>query len=254
MCGGTDGARRAMLRGRTLLAVVPARGGSAGLPLKNLRPLLGRPLVACVGALIQELDYIDRAIVSTDHLEIARAAAGAGLAVPFLRPPELSGDIVSDYQVLRHALLEVERSDQREYDIVVMLQPTCPLRSAAHVTAAVDTLITGRWDSVWTVSPTDMKFHPLKQLRVAPDGTLDYFDPRGASVVARQQLDQVYHRNGAAYAVTRACLLHQGTIKGRRAGAVVIEDPLVNVDSAADLERAEALLRERLAESTRVQT
>jgi CMP-N-acetylneuraminic acid synthetase len=227
-----------VIEGRRILAVCPARGGSKGIPLKNLRPFLGVPLVARVGHLVREIPMIDRAVVSTDHREIARVARGAGLDAPFLRPDEISGDRVSDVHVLRHALEEVERIDAVTYDIVVMLQPTSPLRRAEHVEEAIRMLVDGGWDAVWTVSETDSKEHPLKQLTVDED-RLDYYDLRGAEVIARQQLEPVYHRNGVAYAITRPCLVENGSIKGERTGALVIAGQMVSIDTLWDLELAE---------------
>ena len=103
-------------------------------------------------------------------------------------------------------------------------------------------LISGNFDAVWTVSETDSKGHPLKQLVVSDSHDLDYYDARGAAIVARQQLNPVYHRNGIAYAFTRDCLLTQKTIKGRRTGSVVITEPVANIDTELDLEWAEFLL------------
>jgi CMP-N-acetylneuraminic acid synthetase len=225
-----------------ILAVCPARGGSKGIPLKNLKPFLGVPLVARVGHLVREIPMVDRAVVSTDHPEIARVAREAGLDAPFFRPEEISGDQISDAQVLLHALLEVERIDGVEYDVVVMLQPTSPLRRAEHVTDTIRMLVEGGWDAVWTVSETDSKEHPLKQLSVEED-RLDYYDPRGAEIVARQQLLPVYHRNGVAYAMTRRCLVEGGNIKGERTGALVIEGQMVSIDTLWDLELAELIHR-----------
>lgn len=227
-----------MIGDQCVLAVCPARGGSKGIPLKNLRPFLGVPLVARVGHLVREIPMIDRAVVSTDHPEIARVASEVGLDAPFLRPEEISGDRVSDVQVLRHALEEVEGLDGATYDIIVMLQPTSPLRRAEHVTETIRMLVCGGWDAVWTVSETDSKEHPLKQLIVNED-CLDYYDPRGAEIIARQQLGAVYHRNGVAYAMTRRCLVEKESIKGERTGALVIEDPMVSIDTLWDLELAE---------------
>jgi CMP-N,N'-diacetyllegionaminic acid synthase len=227
-----------VIDGRRVLAVVPARGGSKGVPLKNIRPVRGTPLIALVAPVVAQVPAIDRSVVSTDHAEIARVAREAGLDVPFLRPPELSGDTIGDWDVLVHALGEMERLDGHVYDVVLMLQPTCPLRTPAHVAHTLEQLVRDGLDSVWTVSATDLKAHPLKQLTV-DGGRLDYFDPRGRSIVARQQLTPVYHRNGAAYAFTRACLLEQKSILGAKAGAVVIDDPLVNIDTVADFEELE---------------
>lgn len=230
-----------MLKDRRILVVVPARGGSKGIPLKNLREVAGKSLVAWAGSAAAQLPYVDRAVASTDHPAIADAARSAGLAVPFLRPESLSGDRVADWDVLHHALLEMERLDGVRYDVVVMLQPTSPLRRPEHVTATVEKLLEGGFDSVWTVSETDAKYHPLKQLVLCAD-ELDYYDLRGKEVIARQQLTPVFHRNGVAYAMTRDCLVAQRSIKGRRASAVVIRAPVVNIDSEQDLEFAAFLM------------
>jgi CMP-N-acetylneuraminic acid synthetase len=236
-----------MIGQRHVLAVVPARGGSKGIPLKNLREVAGRSLVARVGDVIAEVPEIDRAVVSTEHEGIAAAAEAAGIAAPFRRPIALSGDQIGDIDVLTHALEATEAADGVRYDIVVMLQPTSPLRTAADVSATIRMLVDGRWDSVWTVSPTDTKAHPLKQLAVSAAGGLDYYDPRGAEIVARQQLKPVYHRNGIAYAITRDCLLAQASIKGKRAGALVIEGEHVSIDTEWDLALVDFILTRGLS-------
>jgi CMP-N,N'-diacetyllegionaminic acid synthase len=229
-----------VIGGKRVLAVCPARGGSKGIPLKNLKPFLGVPLVARVGHLVREIPVIDRAVVSTDHPEIARVAEESGMDAPFERPEELSGDRISDLEVLTNALQEMERIDGVRYDVVVMLQPTSPLRRAQHVIDAIEMLVGGSWDAVWTVSETDSKDHPLKQLRVdGESGQMDYHDPRGGEIVARQQLTPVYHRNGVAYAITRRCLLEGRSIKGKRTGALVTAGHMVSIDTLWDLELAE---------------
>jgi CMP-N,N'-diacetyllegionaminic acid synthase len=231
-----------MLSGRRVLAIVPARGGSKGIPLKNLREIGGVPLVARVGHLLRELEFVDRAIVSTDHAEIARVAEAAGLAAPFVRPEDLSGPTIGDQQVLEHALRETERLDNVRYDIAIMLQPTSPSRTAGQVREAVTMLIEGGYDAVWTVSPTDGKAHPLKQLARGEDGRLGFYDPAGAAITARQQLKPVFHRNGIAYVFTRECLLDQKTIMGAKTGALLIDGPIANIDTEFDLEYANWLL------------
>jgi CMP-N-acetylneuraminic acid synthetase len=225
--------------------VVPARGGSKGIPLKNLYPLLGKPLLAYTGELIRHLPFVDRAVVSTDHPRIIETARRCGLEAPFIRPPDLSGDMIGDAEVLSHALQEVERIDERVYDVVAMLQPTCPLRLPEHVTATLAKLVEGGWDAVWTVTPTDLTYHPLKQLTVGPDGAMALFDPRGGSIVARQQLRPTFTRNGACYALTRSCLVHQRTILGSRSAAVIVSEPIVSIDTVDDVGRAEEILRAR---------
>jgi CMP-N-acetylneuraminic acid synthetase len=233
-----------MLSGYRILAVVPARGGSKGVPLKNLRLVLGVPLVALVGRVVRGLPFLDRVVVSTDHEETAAVAERAGISAPFRRPPELSGDRIGDWEVLHHALLETERIDGVRYDLTVMLQPTCPLRKADHVEQAVRFLIDRGHDSVWTVSRADIKYHPLKALRVR-GGHLSHYDPKGPEIKARQQLDQTYYRNGAAYVLTRSCIVEQKTTMGVNAGACILDDPMVSIDTEEDFRLVEELLKHR---------
>lgn len=233
-----------MINGQRILVVCPARGGSKGIPLKNLQTFDGIPLVARVGHLITEIAGIDRAVVSTDHEEIAKVARKSGLDAPFYRPENLSGDSISDLEVLSHALIETERLEKVKYDIVVMLQPTSPLRRSEHVLDTIQMLIDGDWDAVWTVSETDSKNHPLKQLTV-DDGKLDYYDHAGKQIIARQQLVPVFHRNGVAYAIRRNCLLDQQSIKGKRTGALVLQENMVSIDTLWDLELAELIYSKR---------
>lgn len=238
-----------MINGLRVLAVVPARGGSKGIPMKNLRTIHGRPLVSIAAETAKLVPEIDRRVVSTDLPEIAQVAKSAGLDAPFMRPPEISGDRIADWDVLVHALRAVETTDGLTYDIIVMLQPTSPLRRQSDVSGTIRMLVDGGYDSVWTVSESDTKAHPLKQL-VIRNGEMDYWDPRGSQIVARQQLEPVYHRNGVAYAITRGCLLDQNTIKGRRTGAYIISGVNISIDTEWDIDMVEfALSRDRDATS-----
>ena len=164
--------------------------------------------------------------------------------MPFVRPEELSGDMVADWYVLHHALMECEKVDNSKYDVIVMLQPTSPLRRPEHVTATIEKLINGGYDAVWTVNETDSKGHPLKQLVIKGE-SLDYYDPAGADIIARQQLTPVYHRNGIAYAMTRDCIVRKKNIKGDRTSALIINDPSISIDTKEDLGLAEFFLRPR---------
>ena len=230
-----------MIESQRVLAVVPARGGSKGIPMKNLRRVCGRPLVALAGAAAAAVPEIDRRIVSTDHPEIERVAREAGLDAPFLRPESISGDRIGDWDVLSHALQATEAVDGLRYDIVVMLQPTSPLRRPEDVSGAIRMLVNGGYDAVWTVSETDSKAHPLKQLALQ-NGFLDYWDLRGSQIIARQQLEAVYHRNGVAYVITRECLLEQKSIKGVRTGAYIVPGEHVSIDTEWDIELVDFVL------------
>lgn len=236
-----------MISNKQVLAVVPARGGSKGIIKKNLRAINGKPLVALVGDVIRKVPFIDKAVVSTDTEEIAHIAEKNGLEAPFLRPPNLSGDQVSDWEVLYHALLEVERIDKTIYDIIIMLQPTSPLRRCKHIVDAVQMLEEGNWDAVWSVSETDPKNHPLKQLCLN-GGEMNYYDVRAKNIIARQQLPPLYQRNGVVYVMTRDCIIEQKTIKGRRTAGLILEGHFVSIDTEWDLELSEFILN-RLPET-----
>ncbi len=230
-----------MRSNHSILVVVPARGGSKGVKLKNIRKLDGVPLVARVGDLVSRLGWVDRSVVSTDHEEIAAVALSSGLACPFRRPEEISGDQIGDVDVLLHALFATEEHDDREYDIIVMLQPTSPMRSAEDVETVVDLLISGGYDSVWSVSETDSKGHPLKQLTLC-NQKVQFYESDGAKIIARQQLNPVYHRNGVAYAVRREFLVNEKSLLSDNTGAYVVDRFQISIDTELDLELASYFL------------
>jgi CMP-N,N'-diacetyllegionaminic acid synthase len=231
-----------MINKLNVLAVIPARGGSKGIPLKNLKKVGGVPIVEIASQVASTVEFIDRIVVSTDNEEIAKAAIKGGADAPFRRPEILSGDRISDTQVLAHALQEVERQDKKIYDIVVMLQPTSPLRTKQHIVDSVEMLINNNYDSVWTVSETDSKSHPLKQLTIK-NKALDYYDTQGKDIIARQQLEMVYHRNGIAYVLKRDVILNSKTIKGSNCGALICQGDFISIDTEKDLELTNYFLK-----------
>ena len=226
-----------MYRNKTVLAIITARGGSKGIPLKNLKKIQGLSLVARAGLIANETSEIDRVIVSSDNKEIITESKKFKIAVPFVRPKYLSGDKISDLQVLTHALKKIEKIDKTTYDIIVMLQPTSPFRKSEDIKKALYMLIDNNFDSVWTLSKTDSKSHPLKQL-ILKNKCINYYDKKGSQIIARQQLDDVYHRNGVAYVIDRNCLIYQKSIKGQNCGALIIEDFNLSIDTEFDLEFA----------------
>jgi len=231
-----------MINKLNVLAVIPARGGSKGIPLKNLKKVGGVPIVEIASQVASTVEFIDRIVVSTDNEEIAKAAIKGGADAPFRRPEILSGDRISDTQVLAHALQEVERQDKKIYDIVVMLQPTSPLRTKQHIVDSLEMLINNNYDSVWTVSETDSKSHPLKQLTIK-NKALDYYDTQGKDIIARQQLEMVYHRNGIAYVLKRDVILNSKTIKGSNCGALICQGDFTSIDTEKDLELTNYFLK-----------
>ena len=155
-----------MYKGKKILAVVPARGGSKGIKLKNLRSVGGHTLIEWIAKTVKDSTTIDKIVASTDHDEIAKECENFNIEVPFRRPESLSGDRIGDLEVLTHALTESEKVYNTNFDVVVMLQPTSPLRTSEHVEECIKKLIDNDFDSVWTVSETDSKGHPFKQLTI----------------------------------------------------------------------------------------
>jgi CMP-N,N'-diacetyllegionaminic acid synthase len=229
-----------VLSDRKILAVIPARGGSKGVPLKNIRQFKGRPLIEWTIEFVNKFSWIDKSVVSTDHAEIAAISERAGLSCPFVRPDYLAGDRVSDYDVLAHALSAMERIDKCRYEVVLMLQPTSPFRATADIRKVLKKLVDVNLDSVVTVSETPLSFHPLKQFVIKED-RLQYFDEKGRSIISRQDLSPSYFRNGVAYAVTRDCLINQQTVIGKKTAAHVITHHFINIDSEVDFEQGESM-------------
>jgi len=228
-------------QGRTVLAVVPARSGSRGIPHKNLLRLGGETLIARAGRTLAALPWIDARVISTDAEDYAREGRAAGLAAPFLRPESLSGDAAGAVETWQHALLESERAFSTTYEILLLIEPTSPLRTPHDIERTVAELVASGADAAVTVSQVDPKQHPLKVFR-AVNGRLSFYDPAGARVTVRQALEPLYTRNGICYAVTRHQLVDRHTILSGENRAIIIDRPVVNIDGPIDVLLAEALL------------
>ncbi|MDA9806242.1 acylneuraminate cytidylyltransferase family protein [Alphaproteobacteria bacterium] len=227
-------------RDKKILAVVPARGGSKGIKLKNLIKISGQSLIEIVANVIKECQIFTHAVVSTDHELIAQEAKRVGLGVPFMRPQNISGDRIGDHEVLKHALIASEEQFEITYDIIVMLQPTSPLRNKFEVKLTIDTLIDGNWDTVWTLSKTDLKYHPYKAITVKDDGQINLFSKQGNSIVARQQLTETYHRNGVAYAINRHILAQSDNLMSKKTGGVILTRKHISIDTMEDVLKIES--------------
>jgi len=234
-----------VLDGRSVAAVVPARSGSKGIPGKNMRELQGLSLIGWAARALAAAPFVDRRVLTTDSADYAAEGRRHGLDAPFLRPPALSGDAAGARETVQHALKAVEEIDGGPYDIVLIVEPTSPLRLASDLEGAARRLIDTGADSVVTVSLLPPKFHPRKVL-VDRQGVLDFLAPDGRALVARQSLDPLYFRDGVCYALTRACLMEQNAIFGRRTLSQVTPHPTVNIDDPWELEWAAFLLERGL--------
>jgi len=226
----------------SVLVVVPARGGSKGIPRKNLQLVGGMSLVARAASVVARLPWVDRAVLSTDDAEIADEGARAGLAVPFMRPPSLAADSSRSVDMWRHAWLECEAIDARRYDISILLEPTSPLRRPEDVERTVTALLSGDYAAAATISSTPAHYSPHKTLTLGNDGMVGFYLPDGARYARRQDIPQYYHRNGACYAVRRSTVVDQNRVMEEGCVGVVIDRPLVNIDDLFDLELTEFLV------------
>ena len=238
-----------MLQDRRILALVPARSGSRGIPDKNMRLLNGTSLIGWAGKVLSQALFVDQRVISTDSPSYAEEGRRVGLHAPFLRPPELSTDTAGAAETARHALLASEQWAGERYDIVLIVEPSSPLRLAEDLERAARRLIASRADSVVSVSPLAAKSHPRKVFRMAKDGGLQFYEASGSAVVNRQGLEPLYWRNGVCYALTRDCLTEQGVIIGRRCVADLTPHAAVNIDEPWELAWAEYLLSHGFEES-----
>ena len=226
-----------------VLAVVPARGGSKGIPRKNLRKVGGLSLIARTAGVIQQLPWIDRAVISTDDPDMAEEGRRNALDVPFTRPVGLAGDTARGPDVLYHAWTECERHYGLRFDYALYLEPTSPLRRAGDVEATFKQLLSGPYQSAMTVSRSPGHFTPHKCLLVNEKGLIRFYLPEGRAIHARQQIPAFYYRNGVAYAVRREPFFTTKEVIGDTTAAVMIDRPLINVDDELELEFADWLLQ-----------
>ena len=227
-----------------VLGLVPARGGSKGLPRKNLLPLAGRPLVAYAAETARASGVIDRAVLSTDAADIAAVGREAGLEVPFLRPADLASDEAPMVGVIQHAVAALS-ADGWDAEIVVLLQPTSPLRTPAHVRAAVQLLRQCGADSVVSVIELPRHLSPDYVMRIE-DGELRPFLPEGARIARRQDARPAYSRDGTVYACWRSTLERFGNIYGERCRPLLVDAAeSLTIDTAADWAAAEQRLLAR---------
>jgi CMP-N-acetylneuraminic acid synthetase len=226
-----------------VLGVIPARGGSKGIANKNLALVGGRPLLAYTADAVKESRCLTRTIVSTDDERIAACAKSLRLEVPFTRPASLAGDEVPMLPVLQHAVEAVE-SNGFTPDVVVLLQPTSPLRRGAHIDAAVTWLERAGGDSVVSVVEVPHQFNPTSVMRIN-DGLLAPF-LEGPAPTRRQDKPRVYARNGPAVLAVMRRVLAPGSLYGERTWPLVMsaEDSL-DIDTAWDLRLVEAILSAR---------
>ena len=228
--------------GLSILAVVPARGGSKSIPRKNLAKVGGQTLLSRAASVCHSLDWIDHSVLSTDDSEIAAVGLAAGLEVPFARPSELAGDLSSSVEMWRHAWLACENIYGHQFDASILLEPSSPMRTPTDVEDTLRTMIESSSDSAVTVSRTPAHYTPHKTLLVDPSGSVTYYLPNGYLHDTRQTIPPYYHRNGICYALLRPTLIDHRKIIGDRCKALVTNRVVVNIDHPIDLQFCDFLI------------
>jgi CMP-N,N'-diacetyllegionaminic acid synthase len=236
-----------------ILAIIPARGGSTGIPGKNIKMLAGKPLISWTIDAAKGSKHITRTIVSTDDAAIAQVAREHGAEVPFLRPADISGDVATDVEFLTHALDFLKESEEYEPDIVLRLPPTSPLRTAAHIDEGIEKLLSD--ETLDAVRPiVEAPKHPYKFWKIASDATtLEPFlskeftgfdEPHN---LPRQLFPKVYMHTGAMDIIRSRTIREQHSTSGKRLGFFFMkEEDSVNIDHPIDFEIAEILMKKRI--------
>jgi CMP-N,N'-diacetyllegionaminic acid synthase len=236
---------------KNVLCVIPARGGSKGLPQKNLRPLAGKPLIAHVITTALQSKLIDKVCMSTDSEEIASVARSFGADVPFLRPAEIAQDSTPLFPVLLHAMKFYDAKSWRA-DIIISFQPTTPLTSVGDIDAGISKIIETGCDSVSSVCLIE-HFHPFRALKLDGDKVYPLTEYTTEKTANRQDRPKAYGHNGAFYIRRREILeawTGQDWALGKDVRAIVMSRThSVNIDSILDFKFAEMILSEGLLEN-----
>ncbi|GIO07333.1 hypothetical protein J31TS6_33610 [Brevibacillus reuszeri] len=228
-----------MIENRTVLAIIPARGGSKGVPRKNIRELCGKPLIAWSIEEAKKSKYIDQIIVSTDDEEIAAVARQWGAEIPFLRPVELAQDHTPGIDPVLHALKMLP-----QYEYIVLLQPTSPLRSTDDIDACLEQCVEQKVDSCVSVTLTDKS--PYWMYNLSENSSLIPVINTEKPILRRQDAPDVFVLNGAVY-VARSTWLQQtrSFLQDKTIGYPMPKDRSIDIDTALDFLLVEILLHEK---------
>lgn len=227
-----------------MLGIIPARGGSKGIPGKNIRMLGGKPLIYYAVRAARESGLVDRLILTTDSAEIADVGKSLGIEMPFIRPANLAQDDTPMFPVIDHAVQFVE-SRGWQPDIILLLQPTAPLRQPEHIQAAVKILTETKCDAVASVVEVPQHYAPDFVLKLE-EGKLKPFLEGGEKVTRRQDTRAAYSRDGTIYAFWRDVFIHKRSIYGDDCRPLVIpRDMSCNLDTMEDWGEVEQKIKDQ---------
>ena len=225
-----------------ILGLIPARGGSKGIPGKNIKLLAGKPLLEYTFESAKASALLSRVILSSDDPEIIQTAEKFGLETPFIRPENLAEDTTTSLEVVKHAL-EVLKLKGDEYDAVCLLQPTTPFREPGLIDAAIRKFTQGNFDSMISVREVPADFNPHWVFE-EKGGRLQIATGEKEIISRRQDLPKAFHRDGAIYITKTSVLTEQNSLYGKNIGFInTTGSPYVNIDIPEDWEQAENLIK-----------
>ncbi len=228
-----------MYKNYKIIALVPARGGSKGIKLKNLKKINNKTLIKIASEFIDKLEYVDEKVLSTDHKSIIKEGKKNKFTI-IRRSKKTSGDFISDFKVIEEALKSLKKTG-KTFDILIYIQPTSPIRSKKQIDNALKKMIQKNYDSAWSISNVDLKFHPLKSLKIK-DNSLSLFLKKGSKIKSRQELKKTFVRNGIFYIFKVKKLLNKKTIYLPKCFGSITKHEHVNIDDISDLKRARNLM------------
>ena len=223
-----------------ILAIIPARGGSKGIRRKNLQKLSGKPLIAHTIIAAKKTKSINKIIVSTDDKEIEKISKNNGAEVPFLRPKQISKDTSSTIEVIKHALKFLQENQSYVPDIIILLQPTSPLRTSQLITKTINTLKKSKATSVITVSKITK--HPYASYWLKND-FLKPFEKNFTKYSRRQEFPDLFFPTGAVYTFWYDTLKKFNSLHGPKIKPIVVHDEDIDIDNLRDLFFAEMMLK-----------
>ncbi len=231
-----------MYKNKNILGLIPARGGSKGLPRKNIKSLLGKPLIAWTIEQALASKYLDRVVVSTDDKEIAEISKKYGADVPFIRPKELAEDNAKGIDVVLHAIDWFRENNKRkQYDLIMLLQPTSPLRITEDIDKAIELLFLKEAKAI--VSVCEVDHHPLWVNTLPEDGCMRNFIRQEIMNKNRQELPVFYRLNGAIYLAYCNYLKEQKGFFGDKTFAYIMpRERSIDIDDEIDLKLAEVMM------------
>ncbi|OGV46211.1 MAG: hypothetical protein A2017_12430 [Lentisphaerae bacterium GWF2_44_16] len=227
-----------------IMGLITARGGSKGIPGKNIYIVAGKPLIAWTIEEAHKSRLMNKTIVSTDDSRILEVCREYGAEVPFMRPAELAGDKSSHLQVVEHAVRWVEEHQGYKVDYVMLLQPTTPLRIAEDIDKAIKIAMEKKAEAVLSVSP--FNFHPYYARTVSKEGIIKDFIKDREDFLFRQELPAAYVEDGSIYLIRRDVLFEQHSLMPSRIHAYMMpEERVLDIDTPWNMHLAGLILKDR---------